>query len=123
MMMPLSVALQPASLGPMLLQALDTLEAEGYTFWMMEEAEVEDDYPDGIEATGNASECPELDGLRICFDALPADLPVLPGEIELLASVFDDLLFLASLEERAAGDIDAEVRTNVPRSAVLDLPR
>lgn len=91
--MPFAVADDSTPLGALLLRALDTLEAAGYTFWTMEEIEVEDDYSFLTR-----------EGWNILFEALPAELPLLPGEIELLASVLDEILALGSWDQSILKD-------------------
>lgn len=63
------------SLLDVLIMAIDRLEAEGYSCWLLEEFAVKN--------------------LCICLDDIPTELPLLPGEIELLASVHDELMMLS----------------------------
>ena len=58
-----------------LLKAIELLDSAGYTCWVLEEFAVEN--------------------LFVFLDGIPTELPLLPGEVELLANAHDDLMSLA----------------------------
>lgn len=64
-----------------LMHAIELLDAAGYSCWLAEEFAVEN--------------------LLVCLEGIPNDIPLLPGEIELLAGVHDAIIALAGWEDEA----------------------
>lgn len=58
-----------------LFRAIEALNRLGYDCWLLEEFAVE--------------------RMHVIFQGIPAELPLLPGEVELLVSVRDEILALA----------------------------
>ena len=71
----------------LLLQAIERLEANGYSAWLMEECDDENTEPLRSPAWA------------IQFQNLPEDLPVLESEISLLASVLREIMLLGGFED------------------------
>ena len=71
----------------LLLQAIERLEANGYSAWLMEECDDENTEPLGTPAWA------------IRFQNLPEDLPVLESEISLLATVLREIMLLGGFED------------------------
>lgn len=59
----------------MLMRAIDLLDAAGYSCWLLEEFAVEN--------------------MFVFLDGIPTEIPLLPSEIELLASAHDEIMALA----------------------------
>jgi len=71
----------------LLLQAIESLEANGYSAWLMEECHDED------------NELVRSPAWTIRFQNLPEDLPVLESEISLLATVLREIMLLGGFED------------------------
>lgn len=71
----------------LLLQAIERFEANGYSVWLMEECRDE----------GN--ELALSPAWTIQFQNLPEELPVLEGEIALLATVLREIMLLGGFED------------------------
>ena len=71
----------------LLLQAIECLEANGYSAWLMEEHDDEDNEP--LRSPSWA----------IRFQNLPEELPVLEGEITLLATVLREIMVLGRFDD------------------------
>lgn len=67
-----------------LVRAIEMLDSLGYACWLLEEFAVE--------------------SLRIHFHEIPCDIPLLPGEVELLGSVQSEILTLADWTDGEADD-------------------
>ena len=58
-----------------LIQAIEALDAAGYSCWFLETASIEN--------------------MIICLEGIPTELPLLPSEIGMIASAFDEIMSLA----------------------------
>ena len=71
----------------LLLQAIERLEANGYSVWLMEEC------PD------EGNELALSPAWTIQFQNLPEELPVLESEIALLATVLREIMLLGGFDD------------------------
>jgi len=71
----------------LLLQAIERLEANGYSAWLIEECDDENNEPVRSPA------------LTIRFENLPEEFPVLESEIALLATVLREIMLLGGFED------------------------
>jgi len=71
----------------LLLQAIECLEANGYSAWLIEECDDEN------------TELVRSPALTIRFENLPEGLPVLESEIALLATVLREIMLLGGFDD------------------------